>query len=75
MCVLLSLNIALWLVGILKLYQDVLLQFDFIQLAEFLTKLPSDLNGDDLFRAIESTSMTSKKRSFAEILASYRDCR
>ena len=57
------------------MYQDILLQLDFIQLAEFLTKLPSDLNADDLFSAIESVYMTSKKRCFAEILASYCGCR
>jgi len=55
--------------GILKLYEAMLLRLDFIQLAEFLTKLPSDMSCDDLFQSIDTVLLSSKKQSYAEVLA------
>jgi len=60
------------MLGILKLYETTLLRRDFIQLAEFLTRLPSDVSCDDLFQSIEVVSMSSKKQSYAEVLARYQ---
>jgi hypothetical protein len=61
--------------GVLKLYQDILLKLDFMQLAEFLTKLPNDLSSDDLFLAIDAVVMISNKCTFSQVLARFRDGR
>jgi hypothetical protein len=62
-------------IGILKLYEDILLEMDFIQLAEYLTRLPADLSADELFRSIETVSLFSRKRTFTEALISYSSVR
>ncbi|XP_037576476.2 TBC1 domain family member 12-like [Dermacentor silvarum] len=59
--------------GILRLYEDVLLRLDFINLAQFLTKLPEDMSSDVLFDAIAAIRMTVNKRSFAQVLAKHRE--
>lgn len=59
--------------GILRLYQEVLLRLDFINLAQFLTKLPEDMGSDVLFEAISAIRMTVNKRSFAQVLAKQRE--
>ncbi|CAK9298565.1 unnamed protein product [Gordionus sp. m RMFG-2023] len=38
--------------GILKLNEDILINMDFMQAAEFLTKLPDNMPTEDLFKAI-----------------------
>ena len=63
------------MLGILKLYETTLLHLDFIQLAEFLTRLPSDMCCDDLFQSINTVSMSSKKQSYAEVLARFQAMR
>lgn len=59
--------------GILRLYEEVLLGLDFINLAQFLTKLPEDLSSDVLFDAISAIRMTVNKRNFAQVLAKHRE--
>ena len=60
------------LAGILRLYESALLQMDFMQLAQFLTRLPPDLSADELFSAIEATRMTAdRRRGFAHVLAEH----
>jgi len=60
------------MLGILKLYESTLLCLDFIQLAEFLTRLPSNMSCDDLFQSIKSVSMSSRKQSFAQVVARFQ---
>lgn len=59
--------------GILKLYEAVLLKMDFITVAQFLTKLPDDMSSDHLFRTIDTVRMTIDKRRFPAILATKKD--
>jgi len=59
-------------IGILRLYESILLQMDFMQLAQFLTRLPTDISADELFRSIESIKMTSSKRRFTHVLSANR---
>ncbi|XP_040359740.1 TBC1 domain family member 14 isoform X3 [Ixodes scapularis] len=59
--------------GIMRLYEQVLLQLDFINLAQFLTKLPEDMNSDVLFDSIGAIRMTVNKRNFAQVLAKHRE--
>lgn len=61
--------------GILKLYEDILLNLDFIQLAQFLTRLPSDVSCEDLFRCTATVSTEIDKRQFAQVLAQHCDSR
>ena len=58
--------------GILSMYQDALLQLDFINLAQFLTKLPDDINSETLFTAISNIKMIvgNEKLDFSTILMS-----
>lgn len=55
------------------MYEEVLLNLDFIQLAQFLTRLPTDVPCDDLFRCIATISMEIDKRQFAQVLQQHRD--
>lgn len=48
----------------------VLLQLDFIHIAKFLSKLPSDLTAEDLFQSIGEIDLHNQKR-FKEVLASH----
>ncbi|KAK0149251.1 TBC1 domain family member 12 [Merluccius polli] len=51
--------------GILRLYQDVLLQMDFIHIAQFLARLPDEeLLSDRLFSCIAATPMLSGNRKW-----------
>ncbi|KAK3587488.1 hypothetical protein CHS0354_003630 [Potamilus streckersoni] len=61
--------------GILKLYEKVLMSLDFIHLAQFLTRLPEDIQQDHLFKAIEHIQMTVDKKKFSQILAAKRDAK
>ncbi|KAK6185697.1 hypothetical protein SNE40_007874 [Patella caerulea] len=58
--------------GILKTYEKTLLGMDFIHIAQFLTKLPEDISGDDLFRNIEPIKMNIDKKKFVNILATHK---
>ncbi|CAG2165478.1 unnamed protein product [Oppiella nova] len=57
--------------GILSMYYEVLLNLDFIYLAQFLTKLPEDMDSDKLFSYISGIHMTSgaEKTSFSSVLS------
>nr|CAD7439676.1 unnamed protein product [Timema bartmani]CAD7452383.1 unnamed protein product [Timema tahoe] len=57
--------------GVLHLNQDALLKLDFIHGAQFLTKLPDDLAGDQLFKSIEAIKMNVGKQKFSEVLAHF----
>ncbi|XP_037294641.1 LOW QUALITY PROTEIN: TBC1 domain family member 12 [Manduca sexta] len=55
--------------GILHLYQDELKDMDFISAAQFLTKLPEDLDAEALFKSISSVSMCCDGMSFEELVS------
>jgi hypothetical protein len=55
--------------GILKLHEDILLNMDFIHLAQFLTRLPENISSDELFQALDSINMTIDKRKFSQVLS------
>ncbi|KAJ8013902.1 hypothetical protein DPEC_G00034650 [Dallia pectoralis] len=55
---------------ILRLYQDVLLQMDFIHIAQFLAHLPDGLVSDDLFSCIAATHMISNNRKWCQVFSS-----
>lgn len=59
--------------GILKLYEEILMKMDFIHAAQYLTKLPEDLNAHELFKRIETVHMTIDKRKFTTVWASHKD--
>lgn len=59
--------------GLLRQYEDLLMRLDFIHVAQFLTKLPDDMESEPLFRSIESIRMTSDKRTFAQVLVGHSD--
>ncbi|OWR42413.1 SWI/SNF-related matrix-associated actin-dependent regulator of chromatin subfamily B member 1 [Danaus plexippus plexippus] len=54
--------------GVLHLYQNELKDMDFISAAQFLTKLPDDLDPEALFRSISSTSLTADGLTFEELV-------
>ncbi|KAK3743038.1 hypothetical protein RRG08_063904 [Elysia crispata] len=60
-------------IAILKLYEAVLLKMDFIHIAQFLTKLPENISGDQLFKEIESVRMSIDKRGFQAVYAFFKD--
>ncbi|XP_059387763.1 TBC1 domain family member 12 isoform X2 [Carassius carassius] len=53
--------------GILRLYEDVLLQMDFIHIAQFLTRLPEDTPPERLFSCIANTQMISGNRKWTQV--------
>uniref|UniRef100_A0A7N8XF72 TBC1 domain family member 12-like n=1 Tax=Mastacembelus armatus TaxID=205130 RepID=A0A7N8XF72_9TELE len=55
--------------GILRLYEDVLLQMDFIHIAQFLTRLPEDLQPHTLFNAMANTHMISRNGRWAQVFS------
>ncbi|XP_014908367.1 TBC1 domain family member 12-like isoform X2 [Poecilia latipinna] len=55
--------------GILRLFEDVLLQMDFIHIAQFLTRLPDDLQPHTLFTAMANTHMISRNRRWAQVFS------
>ncbi|XP_044276016.1 TBC1 domain family member 12 [Varanus komodoensis] len=56
--------------GILRLYEDILLQMDFIHIAQFLTKLPEDITSEKLFTCITSVQMQNSNKKWAQVFAS-----
>uniref|UniRef100_A0A8C7GDD6 TBC1 domain family, member 12b n=1 Tax=Oncorhynchus kisutch TaxID=8019 RepID=A0A8C7GDD6_ONCKI len=52
--------------GILRLYEDVLLQLDFIRSAQFLTRLPEDIGSDRLFACIAAAPMLNGNRKWSQ---------
>ena len=61
-------SIGLFLPGILHLYEDILLSLEFIQIAQFLTKLPL-IECEVLFRSIEVIDIHQKK--FSQVLTNH----
>ncbi|KAI4893560.1 hypothetical protein NFI96_021352 [Prochilodus magdalenae] len=55
--------------GILRLYEEVLLCMDFIHIAQFLTRLPDDVSVERLFGCIACTQMTSSNRKWAQVFS------
>ncbi|XP_028844076.1 TBC1 domain family member 12 [Denticeps clupeoides] len=55
--------------GILRLYQDVLLQMDFIHIAQFLSRLPDNIPAHTLFNCIASTHMISSNRRWNQVFS------
>ncbi|MGH0136924.1 UNVERIFIED_CONTAM: hypothetical protein FKN15_008498 [Acipenser sinensis] len=53
--------------GILKLYEDILLQMDFIHIAQFLTKLPEDITSEKLFNCIAAVQMLSSNKKWTQM--------
>ncbi|XP_072335144.1 TBC1 domain family member 12 isoform X1 [Scyliorhinus torazame] len=56
--------------GILKLYEDILVQMDFIHIAQFLTKLPEDITSEKLFACITTVQMHSSNKKWIQVFAS-----
>ncbi|XP_062927759.1 TBC1 domain family member 12 isoform X2 [Mobula hypostoma] len=56
--------------GILKLYEDILVQMDFIHIAQFLTKLPEDIASEKLFACITAVQMHSSNKKWTQVFAS-----
>ncbi|XP_066537570.1 TBC1 domain family member 14 isoform X2 [Hoplias malabaricus] len=54
--------------GILRLYEDVLTHMDFIHNAQFLTRLPENINAHTLFSSIAAVSMSCKNRKWTQVL-------
>ncbi|KAL7861426.1 hypothetical protein SRHO_G00128670 [Serrasalmus rhombeus] len=55
--------------GILRLYQDVLLQMDFIHSAQFLSRLPENTPAHTLFTCIANTQMLSNNRRWNQVFS------
>uniref|UniRef100_A0A3B3S6U9 TBC1 domain family member 14 n=1 Tax=Paramormyrops kingsleyae TaxID=1676925 RepID=A0A3B3S6U9_9TELE len=53
--------------GVLRLYEDILTRMDFIHNAQFLTRLPEDISGEELFCSISSIQMQSKNKKWAQV--------
>ncbi|KAM9561535.1 TBC1 domain family member 12-like isoform 1-T1 [Salvelinus alpinus] len=53
--------------GILRLYEDVLLQMDFIHSAQFLTRLPEDIDSDRLFACIAAMPMLNGNKKWSQV--------
>ncbi|XP_053927705.1 TBC1 domain family member 12 isoform X2 [Cuculus canorus] len=56
--------------GILRLYEDILLQMDFIHIAQFLTKLPEDITSEKLFSCIAAIQMQNSNKKWGQVFAS-----
>ena len=56
--------------GILRLYEDVLLQMDFIHSAQFLTRLPEDIDSDRLFACIAAMPMLNGNKKWSQVSSS-----
>ncbi|XP_072559338.1 TBC1 domain family member 12 isoform X5 [Paramormyrops kingsleyae] len=55
--------------GILRLYEEVLLHMDFIHIAQFLTRLPEDIAPDRLFGCIAAVQMLSGNRKWTQVFS------
>ncbi|XP_045464940.1 TBC1 domain family member 14-like [Harmonia axyridis] len=54
--------------GILYLYQDTLMKMDFLDGAQFLTRLPDNISSENLFRSIQNISVNIGKTTFNQIV-------
>ncbi|XP_078588854.1 TBC1 domain family member 14-like isoform X2 [Branchiostoma floridae x Branchiostoma japonicum] len=59
--------------GILLHYEDILVNMDFIQIVQFLTKLPEVISDDKLFQSIAAINMQAKNKKFKEVLSSVKE--
>ncbi|XP_066275916.1 TBC1 domain family member 14-like isoform X2 [Branchiostoma lanceolatum] len=59
--------------GILLHYEDILVNMDFIQIVQFLTKLPEVISDDKLFQSIAAITMQAKNKKFKEVLSSVKE--
>ncbi|KAE8590809.1 hypothetical protein XENTR_v10018211 [Xenopus tropicalis] len=57
--------------GILRLYEDILLQMDFIHIAQFLTKLPEDITSEKLFGCIAAIQMQNSNKKWTQVCKSW----
>jgi len=57
--------------GVLHLYQEELLKMDFVHGAQFLTRLPENLQADSLFNSISQMSTTVGTTTFQQMLVQY----
>uniref|UniRef100_H3DMW5 Rab-GAP TBC domain-containing protein n=1 Tax=Tetraodon nigroviridis TaxID=99883 RepID=H3DMW5_TETNG len=57
--------------GILRLFEEVLLQMDFIHIAQFLSRLPDDLQSHTLFAAMANTQMVSRNRRWVQVFSAF----
>lgn len=55
--------------GVLHMYQEELLGMDFVRGAQFLTRLPENMQADVLFNSISQMTMTIGTTSFYQMLA------
>ncbi|CAG11058.1 unnamed protein product, partial [Tetraodon nigroviridis] len=53
--------------GLLRLYQDLLLAMDFIHMAQFLTRLPDPVPAEQLFQHIAAVRMSSRSRKWTQV--------
>ncbi|MEE6485620.1 hypothetical protein FKM82_014351 [Ascaphus truei] len=56
--------------GILRLYEEILLQMDFIHIAQFLTKLPEDITSEKLFSSIAAIQMQNSNKKWTQVFTS-----
>lgn len=62
--------------GILSLFQEQLLQLDFIQLGQFLSKLPESIDADAFFRAIDGIHMvltSTTQKTFSQHVSAQKE--
>ncbi|XP_011695167.1 PREDICTED: TBC1 domain family member 14-like isoform X1 [Wasmannia auropunctata] len=57
--------------GVLNLYQEELLKMDFVHGAQFLTRLPENLQVESLFNSISQMSTTVGTTTFQQMLVQY----
>ncbi|RWS02176.1 TBC1 domain family member 14-like protein [Dinothrombium tinctorium] len=59
--------------GILDMYKDILIKFDFINLAQYLTKLPDEIDSQSLFTSVAAIKMVvgNEKLTFNQVLSSF----
>lgn len=57
--------------GVLHLYQEELLKMDFVHGAQFLTRLPENLQAESLFNSINQMSTTVGTTTFQQMLVQY----
>jgi len=57
--------------GVLHLYQEELLKMDFVHGAQFLTKLPENLQAESLFNSISQMSTTVGTTTFQQMLVQF----
>ena len=55
------------------MHEEVLLELDFIHLAQFLTKLPETISVEHLFSCIDKIYMNIDNKRFNQVLAGHRD--